>query len=295
MFHFPVNYLNAIVEHEATLRLGGFVLVLLTLAAAERMWPARGDTRPARRQLSNLGLVAIDTALLRLAFPLLAVVLAAQVHARGGGLFGALDWPLWLEIVLAVMVLDAAVYWQHRLLHLIALLWPLHRVHHSDVAFDVTTGVRFHPLEIGLSMLAKLALVVALGAHPAAVVVFEILLSSASLFTHADFAFSPRIDRLLRIVIVTPSMHRVHHSVRREETDSNYGFLLSCWDRVFGSYRADAAEPERRMPIGLPQWRDPAALGLGALLLQPFRRAPRPPTTDQGARHTASGKDIPHA
>jgi sterol desaturase/sphingolipid hydroxylase (fatty acid hydroxylase superfamily) len=162
----------------------------------------------------------------------------------------------------------------------IPLLWPLHRVHHSDVAIDVTTGVRFHPLEICLSMGVKLGLVVALGAHPAAVVIFEILLSAASLFTHADFAFPARLDRALRAVIVTPSMHRIHHSVRREETDSNYGFNLSLWDRVFGSYRARATGPERSMPVGLPQWRDPAEQALGALLLQPFRRTP---------------EDIPHA
>lgn len=282
-----MNPLDVIVGHEATLRLGGFVLVLAALAVAERLWPARGDTRPARRQLSNLALVAIDTALLRLAFPLLAVVLAAQVHARGGGLFGALDWPSWLEVALAVLVLDAAIYWQHRLLHLVPFLWPLHRVHHSDIAIDVTTGVRFHPLEIGLSMLAKLALVVVLGMHPAAVVIFEILLSAASLFTHADFAFPPRVEWVVRAAVVTPSMHRIHHSVRREETDSNYGFLLSAWDRVFGSYRRRPAEPERSMPIGLPQWRDPAGLGLGALLLQPFRRAPHPAANPR--------KDIPHA
>lgn len=289
--------LDSIVGHEATLRLGGFILVLLALLIAERLWPARGDGRPARRQLSNLALVTIDTALLRLAFPLLAVVLAAQVHARGDGLFGALDWTPWLEIMLAVLIFDAAIYWQHRLLHAIPLLWPLHRVHHSDVAIDVTTGVRFHPLEIGLSMLIKLGLVVALGAHPAAVVIFELLLSAASLFTHADFAFPPRVERMLRAVIVTPSMHRIHHSVRREETDSNYGFNLSLWDRVFGSYRARAAESEHSMPIGLPQWRDPAALGLGALLLQPFRRAPRPPNAagPVASAHTASPKDIPHA
>ncbi len=290
-----MSSLDFIVSNEATLRLGGFILVLLALLIAERLWPARGDGRPARRQSANLGLVLIDTAVVRLIFPLIAVVLAVQVYARGGGLFGAFDWPLWLEIVLAVLIFDAAIYWQHRLLHLIPLLWPLHRVHHSDVAIDVTTGVRFHPLEIVLSMLIKLGLVVLLGAHPAAVVVFEILLSAASLFTHADFAFPSRVERAMRVVIVTPSMHRTHHSVRREETDSNYGFLLSVWDRLFGSYRVRSAEPERSMPIGLPQWRDPAALGLGALLLQPFRPAPPPSTTGQDASHTAPRKDIPHA
>lgn len=292
-----MNPLDFIVGNEATLRLVGFILVLGVLAGAERLWPSRGDAAPARRQWSNLGLVALDTALVRLAFPVVAVVLAAQVHARGGGLFGLLDWPLWLEIAVAVVILDAAIYWQHRLLHVIPFLWPLHRVHHSDVAFDVTTGVRFHPLEIGLSMAIKLGLMVALGAHPAAVVIFEICLSAASLFTHADFAFPPRLDRALRTVIVTPSMHRIHHSVRREETDSNYGFNLSLWDRVFGSYRARAAEPERSMPIGLPQWRDPAELGLGSLLLQPFRRARRTPAAADsvGAADTASPKDTPHA
>lgn len=284
--------LDAIVSNEMTLRLGGFALVLVLLAAAERAWPARSDARPARRQLANLALVAIDTAVLRLAFPLLAVVLAIQVDARGGGLFGVLDGPQWLEIALAVLIFDAAIYWQHRLLHRIPLLWRLHRVHHSDVAFDVTTGVRFHPFEIALSMAVKLALVVALGPHPAAVVIFELLLSASSLFTHADFAFPPRVERLLRAVAVTPSMHRIHHSVRREETDSNYGFTLSLWDRVFGSYRARAAEPERSMPVGLPQWRDARALGLGALLLQPFRRVP-----DAGAacRQHPSAGDSPHA
>ncbi|MGY0797519.1 sterol desaturase family protein [Lysobacter sp. A286] len=292
-----MSYLDAIVGHEAALRLGGFVLVLLTLAVAERVWPARGDAAPAPRQWSNLGLVVLDTALVRLAFPLLAVVLATRVHARGGGLFGLLDWAPWLEISLAVLLLDAAIYWQHRLLHVIPLLWPLHRVHHSDIAFDVTTGVRFHPLEIGLSMAIKLGLVVALGMHPAAVVIFEVLLSAASLFTHADFAFPPRLDRSLRVVIVTPSMHRIHHSVRREETDSNYGFNLSLWDRLFGSYCVRAAEPERSMPIGLSQWRDPAELGLGALLLQPFRRAPRPPDAAAPvvSSRPTSPKDSPHA
>lgn len=263
-----------ILGHEAALRLGVFAAVLAAMAIAERCWPARGDARPARRQLANLGLVLIDTAVLRLAFPVLAVVLASQVHARGGGWLGAFTWPPWLEIALAVLLFDIAIYWQHRLLHLVPLLWPLHRVHHSDTAFDVTTGVRFHPLEIALSMAIKLGLVVVLGPAAVAVVIFELLLSASSLFSHADFALPPRIDQALRRLIVTPSMHRIHHSVRREETDSNYGFNLSLWDRVFGSYRAHARQPERSMPIGLPSWRDPAALGLWPLLLQPFRRPP---------------------
>ena len=263
-----------LIEHEAALRLGSFVLVLGALALAERVWPARGDARPARRQLANLGLMAINTTMLRLVFPVLAVALALSVHARGGGVFGVLGLPAWLEVVLTVVVMDAAIYWQHRLLHGVPLLWRLHRVHHTDLGFDVTLGVRFHPLEMAFSMAVKLLLVLLLGAPALGVIVFEILLASASLFTHADFAFPPRVERWLRAVVVTPSMHRTHHSVLRAETDSNYGFLLSAWDRLFASYRRRPLHPERTMPIGLLAWRTPDALRLGALLVQPFRREP---------------------
>lgn len=263
-----------LVANEASLRLAGFTLVLLLLAAVERRWPARGDARPARRQAVNLGLILIDTLMLRLAFPLLAVALAMQVEARGGGLFGALTWPGWLEMALAVLAFDLAIYWQHRLLHGVPVLWRLHRVHHSDLHIDATTGVRFHPFEIALSMGIKLGMVVLLGPDPAAVVIFELLLSAGSLFTHADFALSPRIERIARWAIVTPSMHRIHHSVRRDEADSNFGTTVSIWDRAFASYCAAPARPERTMPIGPPAWRDPAAPGLWALLLQPFRRVP---------------------
>ena len=269
------------VEHEAVLRLSGFAALLLVLACAERIWPARGDARRAPRQLANLGLVLIDTALLRVAFPLLAVAFAVSVHARGGGLFGALGWSPWLEIAIAVVLFDLAIYWQHRLLHVLPWLWPMHRVHHTDIAFDVTTGVRFHPLEIALSMGVKLALVAALGPHPAAVVLSELLLAAASLFTHTDIALPARLDRALRRVIVTPSMHRIHHSTIPAETNSNYGFNLSLWDRLFGSYRAHSKRPELQMPIGLSQWRDPSRLGLAALLLQPFRPAPRVAAGDE--------------
>lgn len=267
-----------VLDHESALRLGSFLLVITVLAIAERAWPVRGDARPARRQLTNLALMLVNTALLRLAFPLLAVTLAMSVHARGGGLFGLLAWPPWLEVVAAVLLLDATIYWQHRVMHLVPLLWRLHRVHHTDTAFDVTLGVRFHPLEIVLSMAVKLAAVWLLGPPVVAVVVFEILLAAASLFTHADFAFPLRWERPLRALLVTPSMHRIHHSVLRVETDSNYGFLLSGWDRLFRSYQAQPSRPERSMPIGLSPWRTPALLGFGALLLQPFKRVPDPAT-----------------
>ncbi len=274
-----MNLTQFVLAHEPALRLGSFALVLTVLAGAERLGPARGDARPARRQGANLGLMALNTVLLRVAFPVLVVAVAAQVYARGGGLFGPLGLPAWLQIALTVLLFDMTIYWQHRALHVIAPLWRLHRVHHSDIAFDVTLGVRFHPLEIVVSMLVKLAFVVLLGPPAVAVVISEVLLAAASLFNHADFAFPPRWERVLRAVLVTPTMHRVHHSVLRKETDSNYGFLFSGWDRLFRSYRDRSLRPEREMPIGLDAWRHPAQLTLGALLLQPFRREPLPPAT----------------
>jgi sterol desaturase/sphingolipid hydroxylase (fatty acid hydroxylase superfamily) len=263
-----------LVAHEGALRLGAFASVLLLLAALQWRWPKRGDGQRSRRQLTNLALAVIDSLMLRLLFPVLAVGLAIVVDARDGGLFGVLEWPGWLEFVLAVLLLDVAIYWQHRLHHMIPWLWRLHRVHHSDVSFDVTTGVRFHPFEIALSMGVKLGLVWLLGPPPAAVVVFELLLSLGSLITHTDSALPVRIDRPVRWLLVTPSMHRVHHSVRRNETDSNFGFHLSLWDRLFGTYRAEPVQPEASMPIGLEVFREDADQGLIALLLQPLRKSP---------------------
>ena len=268
----PKRDVNGLIENEAGIRLLAFAGLLLILAGAQRRWPARNDGRWSQRQAVNLGLVLIDTLLLRLLFPLLAVGLALRMQADDAGLFNRLDWPPWLAIVLAVLLLDVAIYWQHRLMHLIPVLWRLHRVHHSDTAFDVTTGVRFHPFEIVLSMALKLGLVWLLGPHPAAVVIFELLLSVGALVTHTDVALPPRLDRTLRTLLVTPSMHRIHHSVRHEETDSNYGFHLSIWDRLFRSYRAAPADPERSMPIGLAELRDRRDQGLIALLWQPFTK-----------------------
>lgn len=256
--------------NEATIRLTLFLATLALLLLVQRLWPARGDGRWGMRQLTNATLVVIDTLVLRLAFPLLAVALAVKVH--GGGLYGWLDWPAWLEITTAVIFLDIAIYWQHRLMHVVPILWRMHRVHHADTAFDVTTGVRFHPLETTLSMGIKLGLVWLLAPHPAAVLIFEVLLSAGSLFTHADFRFPPTLDRRLRWLIVTPSMHRIHHSTWRPETDSNYGFHLSIWDRIFDSYTPAPREDELRMPIGLERFRSGHEQTLVSLLLNPFRR-----------------------
>jgi sterol desaturase/sphingolipid hydroxylase (fatty acid hydroxylase superfamily) len=265
---------TGLLHSEALLRTGFFVGAILALLFVQWRWPFRGDGRSLRRAMRNGGLVLVGTVLLRLAFPVLAVAWAMQMEAAGFGFFARFDAPFWFEFVLAVLLLDVAIYWQHRLFHRIPLFWRLHRVHHSDVQFDLTTGVRFHPLELAASMLIKLALIALLAPSPLAVLVFEILLSTGSLFTHSDFALPRGIDRRLRWLFVTPSMHRIHHSIERFETDSNYGFHLSVWDRLFRSYRDVSVKPERSMPIGIGEFRDAADQTLPALLMQPFRRHP---------------------
>ncbi|MDX1498188.1 MAG: sterol desaturase family protein, partial [Salinisphaeraceae bacterium] len=225
------------IEHEATIRLAAFAGTLGLLLLAEQRWPRRAVVR-AGRWLNNLVIVVINTALLRLLFPLVLVAWAVLIQEKGWGLFNWLELPAVIELLIAVLVLDMAIYWQHRLFHQIPLLWRIHRMHHSDVDFDVTTAVRFHPLEILLSMLIKFALVTALGASALAVLIFEILLSSASLFEHANLRIPLKMDRRLRALIVTPDMHRIHHSVFEREHNSNYGFSFSIWDRLFRSYTA---------------------------------------------------------
>jgi sterol desaturase/sphingolipid hydroxylase (fatty acid hydroxylase superfamily) len=174
--------------------------------------------------------------------------------------------------LLAVVVLDMAIYFQHRLFHAVPVLWRLHRMHHADLDLDVTTGARFHPLEILLSMAIKVAVVIALGAPAVAVVLFEILLNASSMFNHANLRLPLAVDGALRWLIVTPDVHRVHHSVIRAETDSNFGFSLSWWDRLFGTWRAQPEKGHDGMTIGLPVFRNPEQLRLDRMLVQPFLR-----------------------
>ncbi len=268
--------------HADALRFGIFVALFALLALAERAWPRRADSRPARRQLVNLALMAIDSVLLRVAFPMLAVGFAAHIETAGIGLLPIAGLPGWAESIIAFVVLDAAIYWQHRLFHRLPLLWRLHRVHHTDTRFDTTLAVRFHPLEIALSMAIKFAVIAAIGAPPLAVLLFEIALSAGSLFTHADLRLSAALDRVLRLVIVTPDMHRVHHSVHREETDSNFAFNLSVWDRLFGSYREAPRDGHTTMAIGLAEFRSSPEQGLIALLVNPLLSATRTPTVGSG-------------
>jgi sterol desaturase/sphingolipid hydroxylase (fatty acid hydroxylase superfamily) len=265
---------EAVLALENPLRLSVFVGLLALLALAERLWPLRGDARPAWRQATNLALMLVGTVLVRIVFPVLAVGFAAAIAAQGIGLLPWLGIDGWLAVALAFLALDCAIYWQHRLFHRVPLLWRLHRVHHADTAFDVTLAVRFHPLEIALSMAIKFAVVAALGAPPLAVLLFEVALSAGSLFTHADLRLPPRLERALRWLVVTPHMHRIHHSVHRAETDSNFSFHLSLWDRLFGSYVDAPRDGHARMAIGLHEFRAPADQTLPSLLLNPFRDPP---------------------
>ena len=261
--------------HEPLLRLGLFAAVWLLLAWAEWRWPRRReDMQRSGRWTANFGLVLIDSLALRLLLPFLAVEAALLAGERGWGLFNLVATPYWLAFAVSLLVFDMAIYWQHRIFHLVPLLWRLHRVHHSDLHLDASSGIRFHPVEILLSMLLKIALVFALGAPALAVLVFEILLNLFSVYTHANLALPARLDRVLRWIFVTPDMHRVHHSIVHREQLHNFSFNLSIWDRLFRSYKFDADAGQQGMTIGVDEFRDARSLGLVSLLLQPFRRDP---------------------
>jgi sterol desaturase/sphingolipid hydroxylase (fatty acid hydroxylase superfamily) len=265
-----------IIDSEPVIRLASFVGVIVVMLAWETLAPRRRPATPRlQRWVSNLGLVAIDAAVLRLVFPVVAVGAAAWAEAAGIGLFNARPGlaPAWLAFIATLLVLDLAIWAQHFAMHKVPWLWRLHRVHHSDVDYDTTTGVRFHPIEIAASMLYKIAIVVALGAPAAAVLAFEVVLSATSLFNHGNVRLPTKLDRPLRLVIVTPDMHRVHHSWHREETDSNYGFNLSVWDRLFGTYRAQPRDGHTGMTIGLHAFRAGRDGVLDRLLVQPFASA----------------------
>jgi sterol desaturase/sphingolipid hydroxylase (fatty acid hydroxylase superfamily) len=223
------------------------------------------------RWSNNLALVAVDTLVVRVTFPVVAVGLAAMAEQRGWGLLNSFQLPPWLGFGLALLALDLVIYLQHVMFHAVPALWRLHRMHHADLEFDVTTGLRFHPGEIVLSMGIKLAAVAALGPPAAAVLVFEMLLNATAMFNHGNIRLPPGLDRVLRWLVVTPDMHRVHHSVRTEETNSNFGFNLPWWDRLLGTYRAQPATGHEGMTIGIDRFRTRRDLWLDRMLIQPLR------------------------
>lgn len=258
---------------EPVIRLSIFLGILLLMALWEFLTPRRPQAiGRALRWPNNLGLVVLNTLIVRLLFPLAGVGMAFVAQRNDWGVFNLAPLPVWIKIPAAVVLLDLIIYGQHVMFHAVPALWRLHRMHHADLEFDVTTGVRFHPGEIVLSMLLKLAAVAALGALPVAVLAFEVLLNATSMFNHGNVRFPSGLDRWLRFVLVTPDMHRVHHSIDRRETDSNFGFNVPWWDRLFGTYRAQPALGHDEMILGIDRFHTPRELWLDRMLLQPLRR-----------------------
>jgi sterol desaturase/sphingolipid hydroxylase (fatty acid hydroxylase superfamily) len=257
---------------EPQLRLGVFFGVLVAMALWEIAAPRRRRDIPrVIRWTNNLGLVVIDTIVLRLSFPILAVGLAVMAQDRGWGLFNIIDAPGWVAVLGSIIILDLVVYLQHVMFHAVPALWRLHRMHHADLEFDVTTGLRFHPVEILLSMGVKLAAVMALGPPAIAVLIFEVLLNATAMFNHSNIRLPMLVDRFLRLVVVTPDMHRVHHSITPEETNSNFGFNLPWWDRLLGTYKAQPKAGHTEMTIGIEQFRSTRDLWLDRMLMQPAK------------------------
>jgi sterol desaturase/sphingolipid hydroxylase (fatty acid hydroxylase superfamily) len=258
-------------EHELAVRLGSFVAIFVVMALWELAAPRRRRiSSKLVRWVNNLGIVAFNSVLLRLVLPAGAMGVAWLAAERGWGLLNIVHLPFALAVVLSVVVLDFVIYLQHVLFHAVPGLWRLHMVHHADLDFDVTTGTRFHPVEILISMLIKMAIIAALGPPVLAVLIFEILLNGTSVFNHGNLRLPGRLDRILRWIVVTPDMHRVHHSVVRAETNSNFGFNLPWWDRLLGTYRAQPAAGHEGMTIGIEQFQQAKTQTLPWLLALPF-------------------------
>ena len=262
-------------EHEALVRLTAFIGVFVAVAVWEARSPRRRRTlRRVVRWPHNIALLLVDIALLRLLAPGAVVTVAVLGEARGWGLLNALSVPAPVAVVAAIVLLDLAIYFQHVMFHAVPTLWRLHRVHHTDLDFDVTTGVRFHPVEILISTAIKCAAVAAIGAPVLAVLAFEVLLNATAIFNHANASVPPRLEPWVRWLVVTPDMHRVHHSVNYHESSSNFGFNLPLWDRLFGTYRAQPEAGHDSMLIGVDAFRDAGESRLDRLLMQPLRDTP---------------------
>lgn len=272
--------MNWIIDNESVLRLSVFAGIFLLAMMAETILPRRSRVLPrARRWVANIAIVIIDTVALRLLMPLIAVGAALIAAEQGWGLFNILTLPDGLAVLFAVIALDLAIYGQHVASHKIPVLWALHKVHHADRDIDVTTALRFHPVEILASMLYKIVVVIALGAPVAAVIIFEVLLNACAMFNHANLKLPASADKMLRLFLVTPDMHRVHHSVLHDETDSNYGFCLPWWDRLFRTYKAQPDAGHDNMTIGLPDYQTDKPASLFWSLWLPFAGLFRPKKT----------------
>lgn len=261
---------HLILDNEILIRVGAFVGVFVLVATWETLAPRRANTfSRSLRWPSNFGLLALNALAVRFLFPLAAVGTAALVETMGWGLLNVVRVHFAIAVLISVIALDLAIYLQHLLFHAVPVLWRLHRVHHTDLDFDVTTGIRFHPFEIILSMLIKLSAVTIIGAPVVAILIFEVLLNATSMFNHGNIRLPESTDRLLRLFIVTPDMHRVHHSVLPFETNSNFGFNLPWWDYLFGTYRAQPNPSHDAMTVGIKEFRGPKSLRFAWLLIQP--------------------------
>lgn len=264
-----VNILFAM-NPEDTLRLSVFFIILLGMMAWEWLAPRRTMQRRRLRWPSNISIVVLNTLLLML----MPVTVASAALFSLFNRFGLLVWlelPLWPSIILSLVILDLAIYWQHRIFHTIPQAWPIHRMHHTDTELDVSTALRFHPFEIIISMLIKSMVVILLGAPLLAVIAFEIILNGTAMFNHSNIKLPAVVDKILRWVFVTPDMHRVHHSLHADEYNRNYGFNLSIWDRLFASYTAQPRDGHAAMRIGQHTYRAADEARLDKLLTQPFR------------------------
>ena len=282
-----VELMNTVfTTHEASVRLGIFLGLFIAIAVAEAISPRRVPTySKITRWFNNLSIVFLGTFSVRLVFPLLPVGLALYCTQHEWGILNNIALPLWIKIVIGVIALDFIIYLQHVMFHRVPLFWRLHVMHHTDLDFDITTGLRFHPFEIVLSMVIKLLTVVLLGPPATVVLIFEILLNGTSMFNHGNIRIPFGIDKILRLFVVTPDMHRVHHSVIISETNSNYGFNLPWWDRLLGTYRAQPARGHDGMTIGIGWLREAKRLTLPWLLAMPF-------TGKAGIHFTKIGKGI---
>lgn len=272
-------------NHEAAIRITTFLGLLIVLIWSETRFPRRKLSQ-ARipRWRTNIGMVVLSSIMLRFLFPAAAIGVAHAVEQHHWGLLNYYNLPYWLQVVLAFVLLDLSVYFQHVIFHTLPLCWRFHRVHHTDIDCDVTTGVRFHPGEIILSMLIKFITISALGTPMLSVVVFEIALNATSMFTHANIRIPERLDHVLRWLIVTPDMHRVHHSTEENETNSNFGFNISLWDRIFGTYLDNSSAGQENMNLGLWEFREPKWASLRWLLYMPFTTTVRSYAINQRAQ-----------
>lgn len=263
---------DIILSNQTSVRLVAFFLVLVAMASWEAVAPRR-ERRMTRlaRWPHNVGVVVLNTAVLRILFPTAAVGLALYAELRGWGVLSGSEISHWILVPLCVAILDLAIYLQHVMVHAVPLLWRFHRMHHADLDFDVTTGARFHPVEIVLSMLIKFAVIIALGPPAIAVFAFEVILNATAMFNHSNVRIAAAVDRVLRLVVVTPDMHRVHHSIEDDETNSNFGFNLPWWDRLFGTYRDQPRAGHEGMTIGIRGFSDPRVCDrLPGMLMIPF-------------------------